>query len=205
MSEYRRKVIYNIRYSDTDKQALGKIIANNAAEIAQEINYLLASKQYQQAKKICEYAFTNFYGGASRGYKPHMYKRTGGMKNVADYGIKNREIFTFAFDSSLMGNHRSNEAVYELDFKQGYHGGKKWRTPTPQFIAKNGPSMVQTDGGMKFASHPWQYWHPDTVPVTASPYKIITTSWNNYIDNIYPGQKLKIIEQVLSKYISKVR
>lgn len=201
MSEYKRKVIFNMRYTDTPEQRLGKILANNAQAIADEINLTLAKKQYQSAKKIVDYAFDAFYGS----YDQHMYKRTGNMKNVVDYGIKNREQFSMVFDSSLMGGHRDNESVYYFDFMNGLHGGPRWRTPTPQFIANNGPSNVRTADGYRFATHPWQFWHPAKVPVGPAPYKIIITSWNNYIDNVYPNEKTSVIKQVLSKYMNKAR
>lgn len=66
----------------------------------------------------------DFYGG----YGPIMYQRTFGMKNLFKPEMKKIKngyeiVFTYSTDY-LTTDHRSNEAVFDGSFIQGWHGGK---------------------------------------------------------------------------------
>ena len=184
-----------IKTKKTQRQIEGEFLIEHASDIVYEINEKLATHQYNKALKITKDAIESFYGD----YTPHLYKRTGGLYNIFDIQVSGDD-FIFAVDDDLMGWHRSNEAVMELDFIQGYHGGKRWRTPPI-----GGQNVLIAGGITKWADHSWQYWHPAIVPRSESPYKRIVKRWNFYLDNEYNKYKKKVLIEVISKYIKMAR
>lgn len=170
---------------------LYKFLLENADKIAYDINLLLAQAQYEKAKKITEDAIDQFYGS----YNPNLYQRTGSLYDIFEIEVFGDD-FIFNITDDLMGWHRSNSAVFELDFMQGFHGGKKWRTPPlPN-------RMTKIEGGsIKWADHSWQYWHYKPAVQTYPPYNTIEIAWNAFINGEYKKLKQQYIEQVISEYI----
>ena len=83
-----------------------------------------AYKAFKDLSLVSHRVIDEFYGG----YKPKMYKRTFGMKNLFVPEMKKTEKgyrieFTYSTEH-LTTEHRSNEAVYVGSFQEGWHGGK---------------------------------------------------------------------------------
>ncbi len=196
MSEYRRTIKYNIKH-ETNEQRLARLLIPYFDDIAKEINEKLAKIQYDKAIEISKSAIDNFY----KEYKPHLYDRTYDLYNIFDIQIiDGGQQFQFAFDTDLMGWHRSNDAVYELDFKQGYHGGKRWRNPP-----RPGVTVFDPDSGENvFATHSWEFWHPQKVERSTPPFNNIVSRWNFFLDNKFEKIQDQVVEDVLQKYVQKV-
>lgn len=193
MSETDITFEYSITESEYEK--IFNFLSKYADQIAYDVNERLAQECYKKALKISKDAIAAFYSA----YSPNLYERTGSLYDVFDIQVLGDD-FIFAIDDDLMGWHRSNEAVMELDVMQGYHGGKKWRTP-PHVI--NGGMMVKTEGNiMQFATHSWQYWHYKPAVQTYPPFLSISIKWSSFLKGEYQILKKKIINEVASKYAS---
>lgn len=185
---------YKGKIGKNRKQIEAEFLAEHADEIVYEINEKLAIHQYNKALEITKSAIDSFYSD----YNPHLYNRTGSLYDIFDIQVSGDD-FIFAIDDDLMGWHRSNEAVMQLDIMQGFHGGKKWRTPPVP--GRN----VRIEGNVTaWADHSWQYWHPDTSPINRNrsvpPYERILKRWNFYIENEYENYKKKLLVEVIGKY-----
>lgn len=167
-------------------------------KIADEINEITAEDRYKNAMKITKFAIDLFYNS----YDPHMYHRTYSLYDLFDIGITGNNEFYFNITDDLLGWHRDTEAMLEYDFIRGYHGGMLWRTPTPKYIEEHGPGMVNTLGGVKFATRPWQYYHPiATKKMNESPYDYIQRVWIEYIEKYYPKIQQSALKKVMGKYV----
>ena len=186
-----------VNYTITDDlyNKLLKFAYKYADKIAYEINRRLAVEQYNEARRITKHAIDVFYSS----YGPHLYQRTFSLYDIFDIQVMGDD-FIFAIDDDLMGWHRSNEAVMELDFYQGYHGGRKWRTPP--HISNGVGMMVRTEGDeYKWATHSWQYWHYKPAVSTEPPYNIISSEWSSFLHGKYKQLKSKIVLDVVGEFV----
>ena len=153
MGEANMTFEYDITESEYEK--LFALLSKYGSQLAYDVNEKLAQECYKYASKISKDAITAFYAD----YSPNLYERTGSLYDIFNIQVLGDD-FVFGIDDDLIGWHRSNDAVMELDFMQGYHGGKKWRTPPHIPNDSKDGIMVKTEGGaMKLATRPWQYWH----------------------------------------------
>ena len=192
MSEVNIEVEYD--FTEDEYSKMFAFLQKYADQIAYDVNERLARECYKAAKKITHDAIAAFYGA----YSPHLYKRKGGLYDIFDIQVSGDD-FIFAVDDDLMGWHRSNEAVLELDFMQGYHGGSRWRTPPRPGVNVN----AVTDEGepfTAFATHPWQFWHPTQAAQSYPPNESIKMRWSAFLKGRYQQLKKQIIKQVASEY-----
>lgn len=163
------------------KNQLFNFIKKNAEKMAFEINSKLAKIQYDKAKEICKEAVDSFY----LDYNPNSYVRKYNLYDAYDIGIKNGEVFIFEVGDDLMINahyHQPIDYVYDITFKQGYHGG----------INLFYPPFYKGQKPMSLSPH-----------MEKSPYKLILEKWNNYLITDYEIEKRKIVNNVCEKFASK--
>lgn len=192
MSEVNIEVEYD--FTEDEYSKMFAFLKKYADQIAYDINEKLARECYKMAKKITTDAIDAFYGA----YSPHLYKRTGSLYDIFDIQVIGDD-FIFAVDDDLMGWHRSNEAVLELDFFRGYHGGSRWRTPPRPGVVVE---AVTDDGEpfTAFAEHSWQFWHPTPAARSYPPYESIKMRWNAFLNGKYKQLKKQVLAEVTAKY-----
>ncbi len=178
-----------------DVNSLIKYIKKYADDIAYDINHILAKKQVEEARRICETAISHFYGD----YTPRLYKRTGSLFYAYDVGIRGGDTFVFDIGSELMnlyGNHhQSNDIVFDATFMHGYHGGHQrsdgkyyWRFPSP----KNAQLLGIT---------PYITWYPfGPAPKSTPPYEEILNRWRIFLSKKYTAIKEEAIKNVINNY-----
>lgn len=167
------KISLKYKYNDNNQKFYDKIL-KNVSKIVYEINEIMAKDQYEHAQQICKDAIDTWYGS----YGPLAYERKYSLYNAYDIGIRG-DTFVFEIGSDMMGyHHQSNDYVFDITFKQGLHGGPIWRTPIPVFT-----------------------WPLCGAPVSVSPYEMISSRWDEYLNGIYITRQNQALITVLSKYL----
>ena len=199
----KAQINLNVKVQLNKAQNMKKFWMKYGRQICDEINERLAKIQYDKAKQLSKEAIDMFYGS----YGPNLYQRTGSLYDIFDIEITGDNGFRFSITSDLMGWHRSNEAVFQIDFIEGYHGGRKWRTP-PTIDGQtwgNHPIIgrfVKIEGGdYAFATHSWEYWHWKPAVKTESPFVYLLKRWNAFIDGEYESLKQSIVNEVIGMYV----
>lgn len=190
-----------------------KRIIDNAKAITNELNRRLARAAYRRIKEICLESVREYYAS----YHPHMYNRRKSLYNAYDIGIRNGDTLLFELGPDLMTEwHRvSSDYIYEVMFKEGWHGGardsnrddrkdfaKHPNPGTPYWRMPPTPRMMYIDeiDELHYVGR-WKFWYPQPAVRSAAPYDMITNKWNKYLDGEYQEIKKNAMLDVLSRYI----
>ena len=101
---------FEYEITENEYEKLFVFLNKYADQIAYDVNEKLAQECYKYALKITKDAISAFYAD----YSPNLYERTGSLYDIFDIQVLG-DNFVFAIDNDLMGWHRSNDAVMELD------------------------------------------------------------------------------------------
>ena len=95
------------------------LIESEGNKLAQEITEkytVIRARRWDDAVKN---AASNFYGD----YSPSKYRRTDALKSIHDIDMAPKAgMLSISFSGTLPG-HQNGRLIYDLVFKQGYHGG----------------------------------------------------------------------------------
>lgn len=183
-------------------------IAQNADEIAEEVNRRTVKDAYNKAQSICKSAVDSFYNE----YTPHLYNRKKSLYDAYDIGIRNGSQLVFTLGHELMNaSHRvSSEYIYDTMFKEGWHGGADkgdghpspgkhyWRTPPTARM------MYVEKYDETYYVRPWAFWFNRPAPRGTAPYETIKRRWNMFIDGEYKQKQIKVLREIIRKYIQEV-
>lgn len=143
-------------------------ILQNASKIYQNAIASAKPKLMKDADLIVKSAIDAYYDS----YAPHEYGRQESLYSV----FKIEETggnFDLVFDAPN-GSHRvSNEYIYDVMFKKGYHGGAPynggyyWRFPSVRYAYKMG-------------CPPYVTWYPTPAVQTEPPWERIQAEWTLY-------------------------
>lgn len=108
-------------------------VANKAMDIFKQETEKGAEKAYEEfgkyQKAYIQSKFNEYVSAFYSAYQPHKYKRTEGLYEVLsletdEHGIVQYDSYDELFDETKMHPDRSgNDSLFDIVFKQGYHGG----------------------------------------------------------------------------------
>lgn len=168
-------------------------ILQNASKIYQNAIASAKPKLMKDADLIVKSAIDAYYDS----YAPHEYGRQESLYSV----FKIEETggnFDLVFDAPN-GSHRvSNDYIYDVMFKKGYHGGAPhngsyyWRFPSAQFANELGVP-------------PYIAWYPFGPAVqTESPWERIQAEWTLYSNTEGKQLLLSAFRNEMGKVIKEV-
>lgn len=139
----------------SNKEQLLSTIISIIEESKNEAIKVFMTKYGKQCKAALELSIEQFYDD----YSPHVYKRQEGLLTA----FRINPDGTYDFDENLIsGHHRvSNDYLYDLAFRRGYHGGADknnngwyayhpspgtpyWRSPVPEYTKWGRPAVRTT-------------------------------------------------------------
>ena len=179
-----------------DKNAsIAQALINNASKIYRNAMMSAMPKMIRQADLIVKTAIDSYYDS----YEPHIYQRQESLYSAFQVELTHAG-FDLVFDEGNMrGGHRiSNEYIYDVMFKKGYHGGAPhngnyyWRYPSPQFASELGIP-------------PYITWYPFGPAIqTESPWERIQAEWETYRNTEGKQLLLKAFQNEIGKVIKEV-
>ena len=158
---------------------------NNWDNIKKEAKLLSQKKIYKDLDDICRRSIDTYYGS----FTPNSYDRTESFYKTYRI-IMDKDDFVIQLGAEIMPDtHRaSTEYIYDLMFKEGWHGGglnyevgvstPYWRTPARYFTK----------------------WG-DRAPKTDAPFNIIEEELNDYIGSEYKKTLIDSLKRTFNKYI----
>ena len=150
-------------------------IKANIDAIINEVLTIMAQKQVSKATEIKNRAVDTWYGSYTRS----IYDPTMSLRDIFTIEAAG-PVFTFMADTALTyASNQDSAYVGDLAFFQGLHGGPIWRTPCPWWTFPLGPAVA-------------------TDPI----YNMIQSEWSAYVHGEGRAEALRILKQVVAKYVA---
>lgn len=175
-----------------------KLVSYGTDKIQAEINQTIGEIEEQELQTIFESAVNQYYGA----YSPKYYHRKKDFYDILETKVLDTGFEATMSSSNLSGHRVSNEYIYLVMFKHGFHGGA-WSGDETHF--KEGLKMTiphPSPGVPYWRTWPYFYYWSRPAFYSEAPFNAIVSMWNAWVDeHDNDTWKTNIAMAIIYKYI----